>query len=159
VVTDAAEAAQLMSGLSSQQALRDLNAAIRYLKEQAWIEPGRLGLAGFSMGGTLALTMATHNSDLKAAVVFSGKVPPIETLDALLCPILFHHGAADAWVTSKEADTLRQGLRQYGKRGEVVSYPDAPHAFFNETRPEVFRPAAAAEAWQRTLRFLAEHLR
>ncbi len=159
VTTDANEAAKLMSQLSSQHALRDLNAATAYLTRQAWIEPSRIGVVGFCMGGTLALTTATHNSDVKAAVIFYGKVPPIETLDSLLCPILFHHGAQDGWVTGKEVDTLRQGLTQYGKRGEVVSYPAAGHAFFNDARPDAYHPASAAQAWQRTLRFFTEHLR
>lgn len=159
VTTDANEAAKLMSQLSSQQSLRDLNAAAAYLKRQPWIAPDRLGVVGFCMGGTMALTMATHNSDLNAAVVFYGKVPPIETLDSLLCPILFHHGAQDGWVTGKEVDTLRQGLAQYGKHGQVVSYPSAGHAFFNDARPDAYRPTEAAEAWQRTKQFFAEQLR
>ncbi len=159
VTRDPNEAAQLMSTLSSQAALRDLNAATTYLKQQPFVDSPRIGVVGFCMGGTLTLTMATHNSDLKAAVIFYGKVPPTETLDSLLCPILFHHGAADGWVTTQEVDRLRQGLAQYGKPGEVVSYPDADHAFFNDTRPEVYRKVDADAAWRRTLRFLAEHLR
>jgi carboxymethylenebutenolidase len=110
------------------------------------------------MGGTLALTIAGHNSDLKAAVAFYGKVPPIETMEYLVCPVLFHHGAKDGWVTKQEVDRLRQGLEQFGKPGEVASYPQADHAFFNDTRPEVYRKDDAAEAWRRTLQFLANHL-
>ena len=159
VTSDPNEAAKLMNALSSQAALRDLNGAVSYLKHQPFVEPPAIGAVGFCMGGTFALMMATHNSDLKAAVVFYGKVPPIETLEYLLCPILCHYGAQDGWVTSQEVERLRQGLSQFGKPGEVIVYPDAQHAFFNNTRPEVYRKQEAEEAWRRTLAFLRKHSR
>ena len=158
VTEDPAEAAKLMSALSSQAALRDLNVVIQTLKAHPAVDALRIGMIGFSMGGTIALTMATHNSDLKAAVVFYGKVPLLESLDALLCPLQYHFPAKDEWVTKAEVALLQQGLRSFGKAGEVHAYPEAGHAFFNETRPEVYRPEDAQVAWQRTLRFLRQHV-
>ena len=38
-----------------------------------------------------------------------------------------------------------------GKNVEVVVYPDAGHAFFNDTRQQVHKPDAAADAWRRTV--------
>jgi carboxymethylenebutenolidase len=159
VTNDPQEAAALMSAVSSQHVLRDLNAGIRHLKSQASVDPQRIGVMGLSMGGTIALTMAGHNSDLKAAVVFYGKVPPVETFRYLLCPVMFHHAAKDGWVTRQEADRLAEGLTQHGKPGVVHVYPEADHAFFNETRPEVYRASDAALAWERTLSFFEKHLR
>ncbi len=159
VTADPNEAAVLMEKLSSQASLRDLNAATNYLKQQPFVDPWRIGVVGFCMGGTLTLTMATHNSDLKAAVSFYGKVPPAETIPRFICPVLFHHGAQDGWVTRQEVERLRQGMAQHGKSGEVISYPDAGHAFFNDTRPEVYRREDAALAWEQTLSFLANYLR
>ena len=156
---DAAEASALMSALSSQDALRDINATTTFLKSLPFADDGRMAVLGFCMGGTFALMVAGHNSEFKAAVPFYGKVPPIETIAYLLCPVLFHHGAKDGWVTKKEVDTLREGLAKFGKTGEVASYPEADHAFFNDTRPEVYRPVEAKQAWQRTLRFLGQQLR
>jgi carboxymethylenebutenolidase len=158
VTADPAEAGALMDALSSQAALRDLNAATKYLKAQPFIDAWRLGVLGFCMGGTLALTQAAHNSDLKAAVVFYGKVPPIETFRYLLCPVLYHHGAKDGWVTRQEVERLQNGLKAHGKPGQVYTYPEADHAFFNDTRPEVYRAQDAALAWDRTLQFLSRHL-
>jgi len=159
VTKDANEAANLMNALSSQAVLLDLNAATMYLKQQPFADPQRIGIIGFCMGGTFALTQATHNSDLKASVPFYGKVPPIETLNYLLCPVLYHYGAKDGWVTRQEVDRLKEGLAKYGKSGDVLIYPDAGHAFFNDTRPAAFRPDEAKQAWQRTLQFFGEHLR
>ena len=159
VTADPAEAARLMNELSSQLALRDLNAAVGFLKQQAFVDPQRVAIVGFSMGGTLALTQATHNSDLKAAVVFYGKVPPVETLAYLLCPVLYHYGAKDGWVTRQEVDRLRDGCARLGKTAEVAIYPDADHGFFNSSQPDVYRAQDAARAWDRTLGFLAECVR
>lgn len=159
VTKDPNEAAALMNALSSQQVLLDLNQAVNHLKSLPFVDPWAIGMMGFCMGGTFALTQATHNSDLKASVAFYGKVPPIESVNYLLCPVLFHHGAKDGWVTVKEVQTLQQGLEKYGKPGQIYSYPEADHAFFNNTRPEVYRPDDAKLAWERTLAFLKEHLR
>jgi len=155
VTTDATEAANLMNALSSQWALRDMNAATAFLKQQPSVDALRIGMIGFCMGGTIALTQACHNSDLKAVVVFYGKVPPSETFDYLLCPVLYHYGEQDGWVTKQEVDRLREGLALHGKAGEVVTYP-CQHAFFNDTRPEVYRQEHAANAWAQTLRFFGK---
>ncbi|HEX9780924.1 MAG TPA: dienelactone hydrolase family protein [bacterium] len=157
--TEPAEAARLMEALSAQTVLRDLNAALRCFKAQPDVDHRRVAVAGFSMGGTFALTLACHNSDLKAAVVFYGKVPPVESLEYLLCPVLFHRGEQDDWVTQAEADRVRDGLAKFGKTGEVAVYPDAGHGFFDDTRPDTYRAEAAKQAWARTLRFLAVRVR
>ena len=159
VTKDPNEAAKLMESLSSQAALRDLNAATNYLKQQSFIDGTRIGVVGFCMGGTFSLMMATHNSDVKAAVSFYGKVPPVETFRYQLCPVLYHYGAKDGWVTRQEVERLQQGLKQYTKPGSAYTYPEANHAFFNDTRPEVYRADDAKLAWERTLQFFATHLR
>ena len=158
VTKDGDEAAKLMESLSSQAALRDLNATTKYLKQHSFVDGLRIGAIGFCMGGTFALMMVAHNSDIKASVVFYGKVPPIETIRYSLCPVLYHYGAKDGWVTKQEVDRLKQGLEQYGKPGTVHVYPTAGHAFFNDTRPEAYSAIDAKLAWDRTLQFLADHL-
>jgi len=156
--TNPAEASTLMSGVSSQAVLRDLNALTRALKQRPSGDPSRIAVVGFSMGGTLALTQACHNSDLKAAVIFYGKVPPIETFKYLLCPVLYHWAEQDSWIPQKEIELLRQGLTQAQRPGEIVAYPGCQHGFFNSMRPEVYNTEAADRAWRTTLAFLAQHL-
>jgi len=159
VTKDPNEAARLMESLQSQDALKDLNAATRYLKTQPFVDPLRIGAVGFCMGGTFTLMIASHNSDVKAAVPFYGQIPPTDSLKYLLCPILYIYGGQDGWIKKQDVERLQQGLKQYGRPGEVKIYQDCPHAFFNDTRPDVHRPNEAKDAWQRTLQFLATRLR
>ena len=158
VASTVEEAAALMNALSAQAVLRDLNAATRCVAALPVVDPRRIAVMGFSMGGTFALTQAIHNSDLKAAVSFYGKVPPVESLDSLLSPVLYHYPAKDGWVTSQEVALLRQAKEKFGKSIEVCVYPEAAHAFCNETRPDVYRAADAALAWDRTVQFLANRM-
>jgi carboxymethylenebutenolidase len=159
VTKDPNEASQLMNGMSSQRVLRDINAAIRYLKATGVADPLRIGMVGYSLGAMMALTMANHNSDLKAVVAYCGKTPPVENIESFLCPVQFHHAAKDGWVTGKEVDALKQGLEKEGKPSEVLIYPQADHAFYNDARPDVYRRDDAEKAWASTLDFLARSMR
>ena len=158
ITKDPDGAAKLMESLKSQQALKDLNAAVRYLKQQPFVDSWKLGTIGFCMGGTFALMLASHNSDIKASVPFYGQIPPTDNLKYLLCPILYIYGEQDGWIQKADVERLRQGLAQLGRPGEVRTYPACPHAFFNDTRADVYRPKEAQDAWQRTLAFLRAHL-
>ena len=82
-----------------------------------------------------------------------------ETFRYLLCPLQYHYPAKDGWVTAQEVEVLRQGLAKQGKPGEVHVYPEASHAFFNDSRPEVYRADDARLAWNRMLQFFTKHLR
>jgi carboxymethylenebutenolidase len=53
---------------------------------------------------------------------------------------------------------LREILTHAGKTFEIHVYAGAGHAFFNDARPDAYRPAAAADAFPRAVRFLRAHL-
>jgi carboxymethylenebutenolidase len=61
-------------------------------------------------------------------------------------------------VTPEVVARLDQQLTALGKRHEFHTYPNAQHAFFNDTRPEVYDAAAAQDAWRRTLEFFRQEL-
>ena len=66
-----------------------------------------------------------------------------------------HFAAKDAYFTPEKAQELERELQGLGKDVEFFVYPDVDHAFFNDTRPEVYDAPTSATAWARTL----EHFR
>ena len=84
---------------------------------------------------------------------------PLDLAPELGCPYLGFFGEEDALIPNEDVATLRAILEREGKRFEIVTYPGAGHAFFNDGRPDAYRPAAAADSWQRALAFLRRHLR
>ncbi|MFY9269437.1 MAG: dienelactone hydrolase family protein [Candidatus Manganitrophaceae bacterium] len=153
VTKNGAEAAKLMNALDPEQTLSDLMAALHHLKTVPEVDPDRIGVIGFSMGGSQALRLACRTGEIRCAASFYGRIPPNSEIETLAVPILYFWGEEDGWVQQEEVQRLKEGLETFKKSGEVNIYPHTPHAFFNDTRPEVYNPTAAKDAWKRTLAF------
>ncbi|MBH0207464.1 MAG: dienelactone hydrolase family protein [Nitrospira sp.] len=159
LTTDAGEAGKLMNTLKQEDGLADLNATVAYLKSVPEVDATRIGVTGFCMGGSYALMLPCVNSEIKATVPFYGQVPNPDTpLQKLACPVLYVYGEDDGWITKADVQRLAAALKKYNKAGEIKTYPGAPHAFFRDTDPSVFRPDAAKDAWSRTKAFFKQHL-
>lgn len=154
--TDAGEAGRLMSELSLEKGLSYLQVVLAELR--TWPNVAAIGVTGFCMGGTFALRLACV-AKLDAAVPFYGDIPEDTGFIAgLSCPLLFIGGEKDAWITTDKMGRLAAALEQYSQPGEVKIYAGASHAFFNDTRPEVYSPADAADAWQTVVDFMKRKL-
>jgi len=159
VTTSPDEAGKLMGMLKQEDGLKDLQATIAYLKTVPEVDAARVGVTGFCMGGSYALMLPCVNSSIRAAVPFYGQVPNPDTpLQKLVCPVLYIYGEDDGWITKADVQRLANALKKYDKAGEIKTYPGAPHAFFNDTRKDVYKQAEAKDAWARTLAFLKKHL-
>jgi len=148
-----------MMALRIDEAERDLSAAVEYLASQDSTTSDKIGVVGFCMGGALSLYTATKNSKIGACVVFYGGHPKVKPdLPNLHAPVLSISGDKDRSVTPAVVHEVECQLKNLGKQIEVKIYKDADHAFFNDTRPQVYNAEAAADAWQRTIAFMREHL-
>lgn len=156
VTKDATEAGQLMSSLEPQAALEKLGTAVAWLREQHNVSS--VGVTGFCMGGVYTLLTASK-FQVDAAAAFYGIPEDLSVLQGLSCPVLFIGGEKDQWITVEKMNKLDAALKQYGKDGDVKIYAGADHAFFNDTRPEVYSPQDAADAWQSVLDFFDKHLK
>jgi len=153
------EAGKLMMAMRIDEAERDLSAAVEYLTTQDSTTSEKIGVVGFCMGGALSLYTATKNEKIGACVVFYGGHPKVRPdLPNLQAPVLGLYGEKDKGITPETVHKLERDVKALGKSIEVVIYPGADHAFFNDTRPEVYNAEAAADAWQRTVEFLRKHL-
>jgi carboxymethylenebutenolidase len=155
ITKDADEASRLMHALAIDDGINIINHAIEETTERYGVR--KLGITGYCMGGTFALRAACEIPALGAAAPFYGDIPDEATLSTLKVPTLFIAGARDNWITPEKVEGLKEAARKYDLPVEVVSY-DADHAFFNDTRPEVYNAEAAADAWQRVLKLFRERL-
>lgn len=153
------EAGKLMMALRIDEAEQDLGAAVSYLSTHDAVTSEKIGVVGFCMGGALSLYTATKNHKIGACVVFYGGHPKVKPdLPNLNAPVLGLYAERDGFVTPELVRELEREVKALGKQIEVVSYPNTDHAFFNDTRPEVYNASAAADAWRRTTEFLRKHL-
>ena len=157
VTGDPELAAQLMGKVKTADLMLDLNDAAEYLNFQDYVKKNRIAVLGFSMGGSHGLSFACARRQLRAAVVFYGNVPT-EKLSTLRCPVLYHQAEKDESVTQHEVDLLVRALTASKVTCELHKYPGTAHSFFNDTRPDVYKEEAAAEAWARTLAFLDKYI-
>ncbi len=153
------DARRLALELVREQALADIQGAVDYLAAQSYVGPPQVGVMGFCMGGGLAMTMSWAGRGVGAAIVFyGGGVRPSDAdLATISAPLLGIYGEADAGIPLDLIGGWERKLADLGKTNTMVIYPDAPHAFFNDTRP-AYRPEAAAAAWERTLDWLRTYL-
>ena len=153
------QAGKLMMALNIDRTEKDLAGAIDYLQQQPGVTGKGVGTVGFCMGGALSLFAASKNAEVAACVVFYGGHPKVQPdLAALRAPVLGLWAGKDGFVTPQVVSDLDRRLTELGRAHEFHTYPDADHAFFNDTRPEVYHPAAARDAWSRTLAFLRREL-
>jgi carboxymethylenebutenolidase len=156
IARDPEEASRLMHALEIEDGIATIRSAVEETKRKYNVN--RVGITGFCMGGTFALRAACDIQQLDAAAPFYGDIPDEETLSRLKVPTLFMAGERDQWITPEKVEGLKEAARKYNLPVEVVSY-DADHAFFNDTRPEVYDAEAAQDAWRRVLAFFESRLR
>lgn len=147
------DAQKMLMELDADRAEREIAGAGDWLLKQKECTSKTYGVVGFCMGGALAqYTAAKEGKKVGAAASFYGgfkKLPiPWENLNG---PILLIYGGADKGVPAEQGRELEKQLKQRGKKVELVVYPGAQHAFFNDTRKEVYKEDAAKDAWRRTV--------
>ena len=160
VATTPDMAHELMRGLPEDRSLRDLHAAIEFLKTQPNVKKDRLASIGWCMGGGYSLDVALQEPTLKATVINYGHLATDpESLKKINAAILGNFGAQDQGITPDDVKKFEQALKQDGKKVDIKIYPDAGHAFENPNNKGGYRPADAADAWERTVSFLAANLK
>lgn len=166
---DFAEMARVSGGITRAQYLGDLKAAADFARSQSWARADRLGATGFCGGGALTLHFTAEYPGVAAAVPWYGHVrrtyQDVPGVDAfalaprITAPILGLYGEADTGIPVADVRAFEAELKKTNRHVEFVLYPGAPHAFFSDDRPQVYRKEAAEDAWKRCVAFFDRHLK
>lgn len=144
----------------------DLESARQFLASRPDVDPDRIGVIGFCLGGGFALVLAMR-PEYKVAVPFYGDVP--ETIPRS-CPVVASFGERDR-IFLKKAKRLASQLDALGVPNDVKIYPEAGHAFYTRTPAGLlaklgamgpmnvgYHEPSAQDARARVLAFVREHL-
>jgi carboxymethylenebutenolidase len=145
-----------LANIAPDQFTQDFRSGWEFLKGQAFAQASRVGMVGFCFGGGVTWRIATGMPELRAAVPFYGPPPRIEDIPKIQAAVLAIYGEKDARIT-QTAPAIQDAMRKNNKIFEKVIYPDADHAFFNDTGTR-YHPQAARDAWNRTLAWFQRYL-
>ena len=158
--TEPDEAGKFMMALELKKAAKDMSGAVDELLIRSGLP--KVGVVGFCMGGGLALVLGAARPDAVGAVApFYGVVPwPEATPDyaVISAAVQGHYAENDDFAPPPASRALETKLAEMGKDVEFFIYPGTHHAFFNDTRPEVYDADASRQSWDRLIPFLHEHL-
>ena len=154
-VTDSGDTAhQLMRGMPGDRALRDMKAAVAYLRARPDVDE-RAASVGWCMGGGLSLDLAVAEPTLAGAVIYYGHLmTEPATIASLRVPLLGNFGGKDEGIPVKDVEAFADAAKKAGKSVDFKIYPDAGHGFASSKDPKVYRPADAKDADARTDGFL-----
>jgi carboxymethylenebutenolidase len=155
IAKDGAEAAAMMKALDRVRALDEIAGAVDYATHHARSN-GKVAVMGFCMGGAFAFGTAATVPGLSAVVPFYG-LPPEADYAKIKAPVLAHVASKDDWVKPSMAEAVKKTIEAAGGSMELHVY-EADHAFFNDTRPEVYDEEKSQLAWDETVAFLRSAL-
>ena len=151
---------KVVSKVPDTQVMSDLDATVAWAKKTGNGDTSRLGITGFCWGGRVVWLYAAHNPALKAGVAWYGRLSgagkstelqpkyPIDLAGEIKAPVLGLYGEKDTGIPVKDVEAMRAALKAAGKPGEIIVYPDAPHAFYADYRPS-YRKEPAEDGWKR----------
>lgn len=163
------EMGRITGGITRAQYLGDITAAATHARAQTWARADRMGVTGFCGGGALTLHFTAESGEVSAAAPWYGHLkrtypdrPGVDAFslaDRIKCPVLGLYGDSDQGIPNDDVRRFEQELRKTNRNVEFVLYPGAPHAFFSDDRPQVYKKEASEDAWKRLLAFFGKHLR
>jgi len=154
---DLAQATTALAQTPPERHVDTMNAAVRHLQGLPYVRCDRIGTMGFCFGGGMAWRLPTSNPDLRAAVLFYGSNPPLADVAKIKAAVLAIYGELDTHIDAG-IPAIREAMQNARIVHDIVIYPDAGHAFFNDTGQR-YKADAARAAWIRTLAWFDQYLK
>lgn len=156
-----------LRNLRDDTVMNDVNATVDILKAHPRVEPGKLGITGFCMGGRITYLAAASNPDFRAAVVFYGGgirnawgdgPSALDLTKHIACPVLGLFGQEDQDPSPEHVSQIDAEMTKHGKAHEFHTFENAGHAFMAESRPQMYNEPAAKDAWAKMMGWFGKHL-
>ena len=146
-----------LGNISPDQFVEDFKSAWRFLQNQDFADASKVGMTGFCFGGGVTWRVATQMPELQAAVPFYGPHPPLEDVPNIRAAILAIYGELDSRIDAGIPE-IEQAMMANHKIFEKMIYPNADHAFHNDTGSR-YNPSAAKDAWEHTITWFDKYVR
>jgi len=146
-----------LGNIPPEQFVEDFKSGWRYLQNLSFAQADKVGMTGFCFGGGVTWQVAVHMPELLAAVPFYGPPPSVEDVPNINAALLAMYGELDGRINST-IPAIEAAMAANNKIYEKMIYPNADHAFHNDTSPR-FNPEAAKDAWERTLAWFEKYVR
>jgi carboxymethylenebutenolidase len=160
VTSDPDVAHQLMRGMPEDRAMRDLQAAVAYLKSRPDVDGKRIASIGWCMGGGYSLALALAEPTLAGAVIYYGRLVTDDAkIASLKVPLVGNFGGKDEGIPPASVQEFERKAKALSKSVDFKVYPEAGHGFASAKDPKVFRAADAKDADARAKAFLAKTLK
>lgn len=156
-IADAAQVPGLLSNAPSERHVQDFQSGLRFLQSLPFVRKDRIGMVGFCFGGGITWRVATKTPELRAAVPFYGPNPPLEDVLNIQAAVLAMYGELDQRINAG-IPAIEAAMQQHNKTFEKMVYPNAAHAFHNDTG-QSYNAEAARDAWTRMLAWFDRYLR
>jgi carboxymethylenebutenolidase len=157
VVVGEANVPGALGNIPPEQFVEDFKSGWRYLQNLSFAQADKVGMTGFCFGGGVTWQVAVHMPELLAAVPFYGPPPAVEDVPSINAAVLAIYGELDGRINGS-IPAIEAAMAANNKIYEKMIYPNADHAFHNDTGPR-FNPEAAKDAWERTLAWFEKYVR
>jgi carboxymethylenebutenolidase len=122
---------------------------------------GKIGSVGFCFGGRMSLALGIARPLDALCTFYGGGMQTIfeQLRQHLKAPVLGLFGDADVSIPIGTIEEFEKLLDEIGVEHEVIVYPNSGHAFFRDSDPQVYKPEASKDAWERVTTFFGKHLK
>jgi carboxymethylenebutenolidase len=159
-----------LARLNDRRQLSDLALALTWLKARPGVDPDRVALLGFSVGGRYAMMLSTEPHGVRAVVAFYSRpwpggaiagvaLAPGDHVARFGVPVCAFFGADDDMIPLEMVERFRGLMEQDVAKGHQVHLVPGRHFFANVSRPRRYREDSTEEAWAIVLAFLSERMR
>ena len=146
-----------LGSIDPSQFVDDFKSGWKYLQSQSFADAARVGMTGFCFGGGVTWQVAVNMPELLAAVPYYGPHPLASDVPNIHAAVLGIYGGLDSRIDS-DIPAIEEAMKANNKIYEKIVYPNADHAFNNDTGTR-YNPEASQDAWEQALAWFEKYVR